>query len=121
MNDFSLEQSGNVAVLAVNSSITVEKASELKDILLKAVNAAEHVVVNLERVTEVDVSCLQILCSAHRTLTRLKKRITLGGIRPEVFLKAVECAGFDRHTGCVLDTTRSCLWVQEKEKNLAPV
>ena len=121
MKDFSLEQSGNVAVLAVSGSVTVERSCELKEILMKALHGAEHVIFDLDGMTEVDLSCLQILCSAHRTSTRLNKRITLGNVRPEVFRRAVECAGFDRHTGCVLDTTQSCLWVKEKEKSLVSV
>jgi anti-anti-sigma factor len=121
MKDFSLEHSGDVAVLAVSGPVTVEKACELKEILMKALHGAEHVIFNLEGMTEVDLSCLQILCSAHRTSIRLNKRITLGNVRPEVFSRAVECGGFDRHTGCALDTTKSCLWVKEKEKNLAYV
>ncbi len=121
MKDFSLEQSGNFAVLAVNGPVTVERACELKEILLRAVNEAEHVVLDLERVTAVDVSCLQILCSAHRTSTRLNKRITLGNVQPEVLRMAAEGGGFERHTGCVLDTTKSCLWVKEKGNNLVSV
>jgi len=118
MKDFSLEQSGNVAVLAVSGPVTVERACELKEILMKALQGADQVVFDLEGMTEVDLSCLQILCSAHRTATRLNKSITLGNVRPEVFTSALECSGFERHTGCVLDTTKSCLWVKEKEKNV---
>jgi anti-anti-sigma factor len=121
MKDFSLEQSGNVAVLAVNGPVTVERACELKEILMKALHGAEHVVFDLEGVTEVDLSCLQILCSAHRTSARLNKRITISKVRPEVFCRVAECAGFERHTGCVQDTTKSCLWVKDKEKNLVSV
>jgi len=121
MKDFSLEQSGKVAVLAVSGPVTVERACELKEILMKALHGADQVVFELEGMTQVDLSCLQMLCSAHRTATRLNKRITLGKVRPEVFSKAVECGGFERHTGCVLDTAKSCLWVKEKEKKLVSV
>jgi anti-anti-sigma regulatory factor len=118
MKDFSLEQSGNVAVLAVSGPVTVERACELKEILMKALHGADQVVFDLEGMTEVDLSCLQMLCSAHRTSIRLNKRITLGNVRPEVFRRATECGGFERHTGCALDTNKSCLWVKGYEKNL---
>lgn len=121
MKDFSLEQSGNIAVLTVSGPVTVERAGELKQILMKALYGAEQVVLDIEGVTEVDLSCLQIICSAHRTSTKLNKRITLGNIRPEVFRRAAKCGGFERHTGCELDTTKSCLWVKEKEKKLVSV
>ena len=121
MIDCRLEQSGNVAVLVVSGSATAETACELKGILMKAINGAEHLIFDLEGVTEVDLSCLQILCSAHRTLTRMNKRITLGNVRPEVFRKATECGGFERHTGCTLDAAKSCLWIKVKEKNVISV
>lgn len=119
MSDFSLEQSGEVAVLSINGAMTVDNSLELKELLLRALNGADHVVFDLEKVTDVDLSCLQILCSAHRTSARLNKKVTLGGIRAEVFLKAVECAGFERHTGCIYDTAKTCLWV--KTNSAAPV
>ena len=118
MNNFNLEQSGNVAVLALSGPVTVERACELKEILIRTLHGAEHIVFDLGGMTEVDLSCLQMLCSAHRTSIRLNKRITLGNVRPEVFRKAAACGGFERHTGCALDATKSCLWVKEYEQNV---
>lgn len=117
MEDFRLEQTGNVAVLALNGPVTVDRACELKGKLITAFYGAEHIILDFGGVTEVDLSCLQILCSAHRTLTKLNKNITLGNIQPDVFSRAVECAGFNRHTGCALDAAKSCLWVVETKNN----
>ncbi len=105
-------QSGKAGVLALDGELTLEHADELRSVFIKAlINNAAQVVLNLEKATRVDFSCLQLLCSVHRTSTRLNKGISFSGILPDILKRAVAKAGFARCIGCDLDRQESCLWV----------
>lgn len=108
----SVESQGALlpAVLKFEGRCTVERAHELKAILSESLQGHEAIVIDLEALTEVDLSCLQILCAAHRLSLRLNKRLQLGAERPEVFDRAVRTAGFARTLGCHKDPNMTCLW-----------
>lgn len=106
----TLNRSGDKAVITLDGDATLPQAEELRSALIKALIDSDDVAIVLENVREVDLSCLQLLCSAHRSAARLKKRVALSGDLPAVFRDTVAAAGFDRLKGCKLDTEKSCLW-----------
>jgi len=77
---------------------------------MKALLDADAVSIAMEKVQDVDLSSLQLLCSAHRSAVRLHKQLAFSGDLPRIFSDAVETAGFERITGCKLDSGNSCLW-----------
>lgn len=109
MIDFKVEQSDDKRILLINGELTIQNASELKRILMESINNSEHVVLNLENVTEMDLSSLQLLYSAHRTAAKSNRRFTLSNNCPEVFKKAVKDTGYLRHFGCESDCDMRCL------------
>jgi hypothetical protein len=56
------------------------------------------------------MSCLQLLCSTHRSAVRLRKHVAFSSTPSRIFCDAMCAAGFRRSKGCKLDTDRSCLW-----------
>jgi anti-anti-sigma regulatory factor len=109
---FHDQESGKQGNIKLDGNLTVGQADELRGLLIKALIDAEQVRMDFGTVTDVDLSCIQLLCSAHRSASRMKKSISLSGDWPEVFKKTVEEAGFSRLTGCRLDVDHSCLWVR---------
>ncbi len=109
--DFTIEQSGAVGVLKVDGEMTVQYAGVLKAALLKSFDSVDHLILNLDKVTEIDLSCLQLLCSAHRTSAKLQKQLTITSNHPEALQQAVAAAGYARHVGCRFDCNKNCLWV----------
>ena len=112
MVNFAIGYTGSVGVLTVNGAMTLQQIDKMKAALMKLISGSEHVVVNLEDVTDIDMACLQLLCAAHRTSTALNKNFTITGNRPEIFKNMVNEAGFPRKMGCVMDNADSCLWVE---------
>jgi anti-anti-sigma regulatory factor len=109
---FRDQQSGKQGIIKLDGNLTVNHAEELRMLLIKALVDAGHVRVDFGSVTDVDLSCLQLLCSAHRSASRMKRRLSLSGGWPEPFRQAVEDAGYMRLTGCRLDNDHSCLWTR---------
>ena len=60
--------------------------------------------------TSIDLSLIQLLCSAHRAAVKADKFFSLDRERPEVLRQAVQEVGFLRDRGCVLDSQGSCIW-----------
>lgn len=108
--NFEIGNAGEFGVLELEGELTVSRADELRLALLRSFSCSDHIVLNLEKVTAVDLSCLQLLCSAHRTSLAVNKRITIASNRPEIFRRLIHAAGYSRHKGCVLDGDKGCLW-----------
>lgn len=109
---FQDQQLGKQGNITLDGNLTVNRAEELRMLLIKALIDADHVQVDFGPVTEVDLSCLQLLCSAHRSAGRMKRRLSLSGGWPEPFQKTLEEAGYARLSGCRFDTEHTCLWVK---------
>ncbi len=105
------QQSDSHGNVTLDGDLTLAQAGELRMSLIKALIDADDVVLRFGSVTEVDLSSLQLLCSAHRSAVRLNKQLVFFGKWPEPFRKAVEDAGYGRVTGCRLDCGNSCLWI----------
>jgi anti-anti-sigma regulatory factor len=110
---FRDQKSGKQGSITLDGNLTVNRAEELRMLLIKVLVGADRVHVDFGSVTDVDLSCLQLLCSAHRSASRMKRRLSLSGDWPEPFRQAVEDAGYMRLAGCHLDTDHSCLWIRQ--------
>lgn len=104
-------RSAEECVVKLRGDLTVEHAHEMKSVFLEALQSNERVVVELEGITDVDLSFLQLLCSAHRTSMRLNKSLTLLSEQSDIFRQAVRDAGFSRILGCHEDPQKACLWI----------
>jgi anti-anti-sigma regulatory factor len=107
---FDFELSGNGGVLTLQGDLTVGQADALKVALLGGMAQADSVTVNLDQVTSIDLSCLQVFCSAHRTYDTEKKVLSFNrqGLVP--FEKTLRLAGFIREKACDLNPNTACLW-----------
>lgn len=117
MNDEIMEtNNGNDSRLTSDSTIflegtwTIERAPELRELLMEAAKTAEEVLIDVRQVKEVDLSCLQLLCSAHRTFAKRGAKLALHEDRSEAFEKAVRDAGYHNDAGCGQNYMESCLW-----------
>ncbi len=105
------QQSGDGGVLTLKGALTIENAAELKSAVAEALDASTGLVLELAEVDTADLSCLQLLCSAHRTAVRDGKSLELrnagGG-----FIAMTDAAGYGRHLGCMNRSRSDCLWLE---------
>lgn len=104
------------AYIKPEGELTIMKAADFKDALVKSLDKADEVEINLEEVTSIDVSCLQLMCSAHRTASKQKKTLGVKDPTLPVFRKVRKDAGFIFAKSCRFVSTDDCLWVGEGEK-----
>jgi len=102
-------------VLTVSGALTVKHAKALREAFIEAVRNAPAVEVNVENIGDLDISFVQLVCSAHRTAADLNKQLTISGVEQERFRQTLSRFGFFRHIGCHESTRKSCLWLHVQE------
>ncbi len=103
-------QTGDQGTIILEGELTVPHAEELKSAFLKALINGRALNIRFGAVQDVDLSCLQVLCSAHKSAVRMKKQVCFDGTVPKILKDAAEAAGYTRLSGCKLDSEKSCLW-----------
>lgn len=103
--------SGENGRLDLGGDLTIDDASKLLTIIDEAQSSAHNLLVTLENVTEVHLSCLQLLCSAHRSALQVDKNFSLGEFSPE-FRQAAQDAGYTGHTRCSFGLCDKCMWAR---------
>jgi len=106
------QEANNQGIVRLDGDLTLAQAEELRMFMIKAVINVDEIILDFGNVQDVDLSCLQLCCSVHRSAVRMNKRVGFAGRQPETFNKAVREAGYSRSTGCHLDCFNSCLWVK---------
>ncbi len=109
---FEERQNGKQGTITLDGDLTVQRAEELRMLLIRGIIDADRVQVDFGPVTDADLSCLQLLCSAHRSAGRMQKDVSLSGAWPAAFTRVVDEAGYARLSGCKLDVNHTCLWVK---------
>ncbi len=107
----TLKQAGAGRLVTLEGDLTLPHAEEMKKTFLKALVEADVVSISFDNVQDVDLSCLQLLCSVHRSAVRLKKQVRFDDNPPDIFKAAADAAGYSRLKGCKLDCEKSCLWI----------
>ena len=108
------EDRDQAGILRISGTLCIQDAGEFRTALVHAFDKAKAVEVDASSVTEADVSCLQLLCSAHRTSKQMNKFSGLSENASASFKKSVRQAGYARPSGCLLDTDKQCVWKEER-------
>jgi anti-anti-sigma factor len=116
MDEMMIERSqdpGESGKLTLKASgmVTIAAAAQFKQALQEALEAGPALELDLSGLTQIDLSGLQLLCATHRSAEQAGKQFHIINKGNEVFRNSVADAGFNRHVGCVHDTSQSCLWV----------
>ena len=94
MVQFKVGESGKQGTLKFDGELTIDNADENRQAFLDSITTVETISVNLEKVTKVDLTFLQLLFSAHRTSTAMNKRMDFIEKIPEPVIQSVKRLGF---------------------------
>ncbi|HIJ82862.1 MAG: anti-sigma-factor antagonist [Magnetococcales bacterium] len=110
MIDFSVNDSGDTGTLVLSGGVTIQHAVQLKETLLEGISVAKRLVVNLSDLEKADLTAVQLLCAAHRSLNDKGKSLDIEGNIADAWHSAVKDSGY---TGCINTNDRSGLWTGE--------
>jgi len=109
-------ESEATGVLKLEGRLTIERTHELKDTLLDALKRKDEVIIDLKDAMEVDVSFLQLLCSAHKSALQMNKNLIIGSERSSALRTVVHQAGYIRTLCCLGDPNQDCLWKGDRKQ-----
>lgn len=107
MIEFQPDESGESGRLTLRGDVTIQQAESLKEALLESISVSQRLELDMEKIERIDLSGLQLLCSAHRTLLSTGKDIQVIGAVPDVFRQTILEAGF---IGCTNKDDKSGIW-----------
>ncbi len=99
------------SVHVLSGDLTLQSAAGVKAELEKAVASGRNVVLRFDAVDAVDLSFIQLLCSAHRSVHDRGHTLELEGEKPEAFTRLIKESGLDVHVGCWFDDSVECPWI----------
>jgi anti-anti-sigma regulatory factor len=105
-----IEDSDNKRTLNLYDDFTIQNADELKTVLKESLEAADILTINAEYITEIDLSCLQLLCAAHKSAIHEGKTVVLDYSRSKVVEDTLLQSGYARHAGCT--GNEKCFWTE---------
>ena len=108
--EFTATPATNEGILSLDGEITLPYAEQLKKLLVDALEASERVYIDTEAVIDIDLSCLQLLCAAHRSAADRGRQLILKLRRSEAFSAKILQAGLTRALDCDCVHESDCLW-----------
>jgi len=108
MPEIKFEKKKKKSFLSFSGDFTISYANELKKQLEKAVKGVDETILNVEGIETVDITCLQLFCSLHKSVKNNVK-VVIKGLKESNLNKSLEQAGFSNIIGCgnIID---NCFW-----------
>lgn len=95
-------------VISTTNRLTIETVADCGQRIRQALTEATTVVIAFEPEMEIDITALQLLCSACATAAAEGKRCLYRGRPPRALLDLLTAAGAERHQHCSKNTNTSC-------------
>jgi len=99
----------NTGEVTLSGELTIFTIADHLAQLKLALDAHDEVRMRFVDITAVDLSGMQLLCSAHRTAAASGKVLSLSGAMPELLQHATRLAGFTRRKGCSFSPKTDCI------------
>jgi len=107
----SVQEDGSILINS-GPRLTIENTIEFARLIREGLADAKSksVAVQFDPDLEVDITALQVLCSACKTAATMGKAFSCQGERPKALTELVAAAGAERHGGCKQNNDGPCLW-----------
>ncbi len=107
---YDFETSGSSGVMKFKGELVLEHAKKIKTALLESMGQMNNIAIDLKQVTQIDLSCLQVFCSAHRTFDTQKKVLSFVENGEGLIVQTLNQAGLMKNKACGLELDTACLW-----------
>lgn len=98
--------------IVINSGdrLTIENAADFMRLLREGLEASQNVAVELAADVEIDITGIQLFCSACKTAAAQGKTFSCRGPRPQALEAMIQACGVERHTACKQNMDSNCIW-----------
>jgi anti-anti-sigma regulatory factor len=110
MGKLDWEGSADAKKLTAAGVLTIQDASALKGLLMKAYDSGGDLLIDLTEAQSMDLAFIQVLCSANITFRKAGRLISIGKVLPEGVRKSLHAIALEPGS-CDLETPAQCLWM----------
>lgn len=106
----TLSNDGTVLQIALNGRLCIDTTPELLELLRTTLPTAQKVRLDVSNLAEIDLTGMQLICSACRTALVDKHSFNFSGSLAPCIQEAISTVGLQRHTVCKHDANLPCIW-----------
>ena len=93
--------------LSLSGEFGLLEAGRIKAELTQALASARRVIIDIQALSHIDISCLQLLHAAHQSALSAGKELVLSSRQPEVFMRQIVRSGLINQDG---SDQKDCFW-----------
>ena len=105
----SVRENGEIIVTS-GGRLTIENAAEFSRILCEALEASKNVAIEFEPDVEIDITGVQVLCSACKSAAKAGSVFSYHGPQPQALAEVIASSGAERNAICKFNNNTNCLW-----------
>jgi len=105
----SVQENGDI-IIAVNDNLTIENAADFARLARESLGAAASVIVEFGESVAMDITGVQILCSACKSAAAGGKAFLCQGLLPQGLAEIITASGAERRAACKHYNDSNCIW-----------
>ena len=105
----SVRENGET-IITSGGRLTIENASDFSRTVRDALEASRVVAIEFEPAVEIDITGVQILCSACKSAANSGKTFSYHGAQPQALTDIIITSGAERHAACKHNNDSTCIW-----------
>jgi len=107
---FTLSVSGDASIISSSNCLTIEAVDDFARIIREAFDRTTHILIEFDPLLEIDITGLQILCSACKSAAACGKTFSYRGALPQTLTDIISRSGAERHPVCKQNNNSTCIW-----------
>jgi len=105
----SVRENGEI-IITSGDRLTIENAADFSRIIREAFEASRTVSLEFEPSVEIDITGVQILCSACKSAAQSGATFMFHGASPQGLADITASSGAERRTVCKHNNNSTCIW-----------
>ncbi len=105
----SISENGEI-VIDTGECLSVELAADFANALKDALESSDKVRLNFQSGLTMDITAIQIICSACKSAARQNKYFYFNGQRPQALTDLIIACGAERRASCKYNSDSTCIW-----------
>lgn len=105
----SCRENGEI-IITSGDRLTIENAADFSRIIRESLDSSKNVAVEFEPSVELDITGVQVLCSACKSAAAGGKSFSYHGPQPKALAEIIISSGAERHAVCKHNNDSTCIW-----------
>ena len=105
----SIRESGET-IITSGGRLTIENAADFSRLIREALDASHLVAIEFDPEVEIDITGVQILCSACKSAANSGKVFSYHGPQPQALTEIIITSGSERNAVCKHNNGSTCIW-----------